>query len=112
VIELTPALAISAAVISDNHKLPMADSIILATAQAYEATLWTQDEHFQGIAGVEYIAKPFPREDVAVFVNRLNCRFLAKCIIECYKTDRLNCARSCPIMLTRLIRRRSRMTGQ
>jgi predicted nucleic acid-binding protein len=60
VIELTPALAISAAVISDNHKLPMADSIILATAQAYEATLWTQDEHFQGIAGVEYIAKPSP----------------------------------------------------
>lgn len=61
VIELTPALAISAAVISDNHKLPMAGSIILATAQAHEATLWTQDEHFQGIAGVKYIAKPSPR---------------------------------------------------
>ncbi len=57
-IELTPALAISAAVISDAHKLPMADSIILATARAFDATLWTQDEHFQGMAGVEYIAKP------------------------------------------------------
>ncbi len=58
VIELTPALAISAAVISDTHKLPMADSIILATARTFDATLWTQDEHFQGMAGVEYIAKP------------------------------------------------------
>lgn len=57
VIELTPSLAISAAVLSDGHKLPMADSIILATAQAHDATLWTQDEHFQGIAGVQYIAK-------------------------------------------------------
>ena len=57
-IELTPSLAISAAVLSDSHKLPMADSIILATAQAHDATLWTQDEHFQGIAGVQYIAKP------------------------------------------------------
>lgn len=58
VIELTPSLAISAAVLSDSHKLPMADSIILAMAQAHDATLWTQDEHFQGIAGVQYIAKP------------------------------------------------------
>lgn len=58
VIELTPSLAISAAVISDTHKLPMADSIILATARSLDATLWTQDEHFQGLAGVKYIAKP------------------------------------------------------
>lgn len=58
VIELTPSLAISAAVISDTHKLPMADSIILATAREFDATLWTQDEHFQGIIGVQYIAKP------------------------------------------------------
>ncbi len=58
VIELTPSLAISAAVLSDTHKLPMADSIILATARSLDATLWTQDEHFQGLAGVKYIAKP------------------------------------------------------
>lgn len=58
VIELTPSLAISAAVISDTHKLPMADSIILATARSLDATLWTQDDHFQGLAGVKYIAKP------------------------------------------------------
>jgi len=58
VIELTPSLAISAAVLSDTHKLPMADSIILATARSLDATLWTQDDHFQGLAGVKYIAKP------------------------------------------------------
>lgn len=58
VIELTPSLAISAAVLSDTHKLPMADSLILATARGFDATLWTQDEHFQGLAGVKYIAKP------------------------------------------------------
>lgn len=58
VIELTPSLAISAAVISDTLKLPLADSIILATARSLDATLWTQDDHFQGLAGVKYIAKP------------------------------------------------------
>lgn len=61
VIDLTEKIALVAALLSMEHKLPMADSIILATAQAHEATLWTQDEHFQGIAGVEYIAKPSPR---------------------------------------------------
>jgi predicted nucleic acid-binding protein len=35
----------------------MADSLILATARAYNATLWTQDEHFEAIPGVKYIAK-------------------------------------------------------
>jgi len=37
--------------------LAMADSIILATARAYNATLWTQDEHFKDIEGVKYIEK-------------------------------------------------------
>jgi predicted nucleic acid-binding protein len=58
VIELTEKIALAAALLSIEHKLPMADSIILATARAFDATLWTQDEHFQGMAGVEYIAKP------------------------------------------------------
>ena len=39
------------------HHLPMADSIILATARAYNATLWTQDEHLKDIEGVRFIAK-------------------------------------------------------
>ena len=58
VIELTEKIALAAALLSIEHKLPMADSIILATAREFDATLWTQDEHFQGIIGVQYIAKP------------------------------------------------------
>ena len=58
VIDLNQAIAISAAQISLEHKLAMADSLILATARAQEAILWTQDEHFEGLAGVRYIQKP------------------------------------------------------
>ncbi len=57
IIELTQELALSAAVLSMEYKLPMADSMILATARAYDATLWTQDEHFKDLEGVRYIEK-------------------------------------------------------
>jgi predicted nucleic acid-binding protein len=57
VVELDTTLALSAAKISLDLKIPMADSIILATARSYEAIVWTQDEDFKGIAGVEYIEK-------------------------------------------------------
>ena len=50
-------LAIAAARTSLELKLSMADSIILATAWAYDATLWTQDAHFRDIEGVRYIEK-------------------------------------------------------
>jgi len=50
-------IAIDAAYISINRKMSMADSIILATAQAYDATLWTQDAHFKDIEGVRFIEK-------------------------------------------------------
>jgi len=56
VVEMTQEIALAAAVLSLECKLPMADSIILATAQANDATLWTQDEHFKDIEGVKYIA--------------------------------------------------------
>ena len=46
-----------AAQISVELKLAMADSIILATARAHSATLWTQDEHFKGLPDVQYIEK-------------------------------------------------------
>jgi toxin FitB len=46
-----------AADFSFELKLPMTDSIILATAHAHNATLWTQDEHFIDIEGVKYIEK-------------------------------------------------------
>jgi predicted nucleic acid-binding protein len=57
VIELDTRLALSAARISVELGMPMADSIMLATAQAYKATLWTQDEDFKEIEGVQYIEK-------------------------------------------------------
>ncbi len=50
-------VALSAAKISHDLRLPMADSIILATARLYEAVLWTQDADFKGIEGVRYIKK-------------------------------------------------------
>ncbi|GIV57579.1 MAG: type II toxin-antitoxin system VapC family toxin [Bacteroidetes bacterium] len=57
VVDLDAALAISAARLSWALKLPMADSIILATARWYGATLWTQDADFMGIEGVQYKEK-------------------------------------------------------
>jgi predicted nucleic acid-binding protein len=57
VIDLDMDLALSAAKVSTELKLPMADSVMLATARAHDATLWTQDMDFEDIAGVQYIAK-------------------------------------------------------
>jgi predicted nucleic acid-binding protein len=57
IVELSVSLALSAARISLNDKIPMADSIMLATARAYGATLWSQDSDFENIAGVRYKAK-------------------------------------------------------
>ncbi len=52
VVELTESIALLAAELSLKHKLPMADSIILATAQTHQAHVWTQDADFAGIANV------------------------------------------------------------
>ena len=57
VVDLTQEIAMQAAAISLEEKLAMANSIILATARAWEAELWTQDEHFAGMEGVHYILK-------------------------------------------------------
>ncbi|HJZ46953.1 MAG TPA: type II toxin-antitoxin system VapC family toxin [Roseiflexaceae bacterium] len=57
VIDLNQTLALSAAKLSADLKLPMADSLILATARAYGATLWTQDADFKSVTDVQYIAK-------------------------------------------------------
>ena len=50
-------MALSAAKLSFDLKLPMADSIIYATAKKYEAVVWTMDEHFKKLPGVKYISK-------------------------------------------------------
>ncbi len=60
VLELDATLAMSAARLSLDLKLPMADSIILASARANNATLWTQDDDFKGMDGVKYVAKKKP----------------------------------------------------
>ena len=57
VVDLNQEIAIQAADFSREHKLAMADSIIYATARAFQATLWTQDAHFSGLEGVEFIEK-------------------------------------------------------
>ncbi len=57
VVDLSPDLAVVAAKISLDLKLPLADSVILATARLRRATVWTQDADFAGIDGVKYVAK-------------------------------------------------------
>ena len=57
VVALTTRLAIAASRISLQYRLPMADSIILATAMDSNATIWTQDMHFENIPGVNYFQK-------------------------------------------------------
>lgn len=57
VVDLTLMLAIAAAAISSSEKVPMADSIILATARAENAVIWTQDADFERIPGVKFRAK-------------------------------------------------------
>lgn len=59
IIDLTSEIALEAAKISFDQKLPMADSIILATAWAFRATIWTQDTDFLKFKGVKY----FPKKD-------------------------------------------------
>ena len=54
VVDLDADLAVAAAELSAETGLPMADSMVLATARAEEATLWTQDGDFEGLEGVEY----------------------------------------------------------
>lgn len=60
VIDLDISLALSAAQLSANLKLPMADSIILASARAHKATLWTQDADFKNLPNVQYVEKQAP----------------------------------------------------
>ena len=57
VVDLDQDLAIQAAKLSIDYKAPMADSIIIATARRYDATIWTQDEDFERLSGVNYFKK-------------------------------------------------------
>ena len=57
IIDLDTTLALSAAKLGVELKLPLADSVVLATARACDAILWTQDADFKGIDGVKFIPK-------------------------------------------------------
>lgn len=57
VIELDSSLALFAAKLGLDHSLPLADSIIYATARSLEATVWTQDADFDGLPNVKFFAK-------------------------------------------------------
>ena len=55
VVDLDSRLALAAAQLSHALQLPMADSIILATARDQRARLHTMDSDFRGIADVEWV---------------------------------------------------------
>jgi predicted nucleic acid-binding protein len=55
--ELTVSAAMSAAKLSMQHNLPMADSIILATAISYSCVIWTQDSDFENLQRVKFFPK-------------------------------------------------------
>lgn len=57
VVDLDPALATRAADLFIQHKLPLADSLIYATALAHKATVWTQDAAFKGLPHAKYFPK-------------------------------------------------------
>jgi len=57
VVDLNTPLSIAASRLSLEHYLPMADSIILATAQEFKAIIWTQDSDFKNISKVKYFPK-------------------------------------------------------
>ena len=59
VVNLDTELAVEAARLSLEHKLPLADSIILATARLHQAVIWTQDAHFRPFPKVKFkVASP------------------------------------------------------
>ena len=57
IVSLDSRIALSAAQLGVAHKLPLADSIIYATARHYEATVWTMDADFSGLPGVRFFPK-------------------------------------------------------
>ena len=57
VVDLTASVAMNVAKLSMQHNLPMADSIILATAISYNCVIWTQDSDFKNLKQVKFFPK-------------------------------------------------------
>ena len=58
VIGVTPQIAVLAAKLGSKFGLPMADSIIYATAKTMDAIVYTKDKHFENLDGARYFANP------------------------------------------------------
>lgn len=56
-VDVTEEIALTASELSIEFHIPMADSLLLATARTMEATFWTLDSHFKDIPGVKYFEK-------------------------------------------------------
>ena len=57
VIDLDSGIAVTAAKISHETKLPLADAVIVATSRIYNAVIWTQDSDLKGVEGVKFVNK-------------------------------------------------------
>lgn len=57
IVDLDASVALNAAKLGFSFKLPLADSVVLATARMHQAVLWTQDADFEGIESVNYFPK-------------------------------------------------------
>ena len=58
VVDLNPPLALAAAKVGVDHKLPLADSIVYAVADLVAGVVWTQDDDFEGLPRAKFFAKP------------------------------------------------------
>jgi toxin FitB len=56
IVELDTSIAMRAAKLGVELGLPLADSVILATARAQDAAVWTLDAHFKGLPGVRFVS--------------------------------------------------------
>jgi len=57
VADLDGPIALTAARLGTDLGLPLADSVILATARHFNATVWTQDADFEGLPDVQFTRK-------------------------------------------------------
>jgi predicted nucleic acid-binding protein len=57
VVDLDSSIALSAAKFGIEYRLPLADSVVLATARHHGAQVWTQDSDFKGLPDVRFTAK-------------------------------------------------------
>jgi predicted nucleic acid-binding protein len=57
IVRLDVSLMLHAAYLGQVHKLPLADSVVLATGRTHGAVVWTQDTDFEGLEGVKFFPK-------------------------------------------------------